>query len=147
MEARFFASLQTNETLKYLSKYVEDPDSSIKRPIRQLYVFCRGITNQDKYEILNACLVWFSKSFVKLEFRGVDLSDDLELFVRAQYQPNTVAKSFRCLFAVFRSNQLIYSLAKDFNGKGTFIIFYILLLCVKACRLIIQLLYLFILTF
>lgn len=120
MEARFFASLQSNDTLKYLSKYVQDPKSSISRLIRQLYVFCRGITNKDRYDILNTCLIWFSKSFVKLEFCGVDLSDDLELFVEAQYQPNTVAKEFRCLFAVFRSNQIMFSLAKDFNGKGTF---------------------------
>jgi hypothetical protein len=120
MEARFFASLQTNDTLKHLSKYVKDPNSPIDRMIRQLYVFCRGIKNHDTYDILNTCLVWFSKSFVKLEFIGVDLSDDLELFVRAQYQPNTVAKQFRCLFAVFRSHQLIFSLAKDFNGKGAF---------------------------
>jgi hypothetical protein len=120
MEARFFASLQTNDTLQHLSKYVKDPNSSIDRMIRQLYVFCRGIKNQDTHEILNTCLVWFSKSFVKLEFRGVDLSDDLELFVRAQYQPNTVAKQFRCLFAVFRSQQLIFSLAKDFNGNGEY---------------------------
>jgi hypothetical protein len=88
--------------------------------IWQLYVFCRGIKNQDTHEILNTCLVWFSKSFVKLKFRGVDLSDNLELFVRSQYQPNTVVKQFRCLFAVFRSQQLIFSLAKDFNGNGEY---------------------------
>jgi hypothetical protein len=132
MEARFFASLQSNDTLKWLSKLVKDPNSPSDRMIRQLYVFCRGIKNQDTYEILNTCLVWFSKSFVKLEFIGVDLSDDLELFVRAQYQPNTVAKQFRCLFAVFRSEQLIFSLAKDFNGKGTFFVVVVVLFVIMC---------------
>ena len=117
IEARFFASLQTNETLKHLSKYVKDPLSHIDTMIRQLYIFCRGVITRDNYEILNTCLVWFSKSFVKLAFVGVDLTDECTL-VRAQYQPNTVAKSFRCLFAVFKSNQVMFSLAKDFLGKG-----------------------------
>ena len=85
--------------------------------IRQLYVFCRGLITRDNYEILNTCLVWFSKSFVKLAFIGVDLTDECTL-VRAQYQPNTVAKSFRCLFAKFKSNQVMFSLAKDFLGQG-----------------------------
>ena len=119
MEARFFASLQENKTLKYLSAYVKDPNSALDTPVRQLYVYCRGVITTDSYEIMNTALIWFSKSYIKLEFIGMDLSDDLELFVRAQYQPNTVAKNFRCLFSILKSNQVHFSLANDFNGKGT----------------------------
>jgi hypothetical protein len=140
MEARFFASLQENKTLKYLSVFVKDPNSARDTLVRQLYVYCRGVITTDSYEIMNTALIWFSKSYIKLEFIGMDLSDDLELFVRAQYQPNTVAKNFRCLFSIFKSNQVHFSLANDFNGKGT-----LYSICMPACGLLF-ILYLFHLT-
>jgi hypothetical protein len=140
MEARFFASLQENKTLKYLSVFVKDPNSARDTLVRQLYVYCRGVITTDSYEIMNTALIWFSKSYIKLEFIGMDLSDDLELFVRAQYQPNTVAKNFRCLFSTLKSNQVHFSLANDFNGKGT-----LYSICMPACGLLF-ILYLFHLT-
>lgn len=118
MEARLFACLSTNDLFKHLSDFVSDPDDTTTK-IRQFYVYCRGVKTPARYKIINASLIFFSKSFVQLKFVGMDLSD-INLFVKAQYQPNSCARFFRCLFAVFATQDIRFTLAKSFNAAGMF---------------------------
>jgi hypothetical protein len=98
MEAQFFASLATNDLFKHLSDMVHDAEDP-STPIRQFYLYCRGTKPPARCKVLNASLIFFSKTFVQLKYVGMDLSD-INLFVKAQYQPNSCAKNFRCLFAI-----------------------------------------------
>ena len=118
MEARFFASLSTSEDLKKLAVFVSDPDVPTTK-IRQLYVYCRGTPTEPRFKVLNTALIYFSTTFVQLKYVNKDLSD-INLFVKAQYQPNTCAFYFRCLFAIFNTHSVRFTLAKSFNGIGTF---------------------------
>ena len=59
---------------------------------------------------------------IKLDYLDVDISD-INIFIRAQLQPNTVATNFRMLFAEFSENSIQYSLSKDFNQIGKSFIF------------------------
>ena len=54
IELEFLNALQINDTVNQLAEMVpshpEDPDSNL---IRRLYVLCRGIKDDKKYELLN----------------------------------------------------------------------------------------------
>ena len=125
MVARFFACLSTNDLFKHLSVLVSDPEDPCSL-IRQFYVFCRGTKTPTRYKILNAALIHFSTTFVQLKFVGMDLTD-MNLFVKAQYQPNSCARYFRCLFAILSEQGIRFTLSKSFNGAGTY------RLCVSLC--------------
>jgi hypothetical protein len=127
MEARLFACLATNDLFKHLSDFVPDPDDPSTKT-RQFYVYCRGPKTPARYRIMNASLIFFSKTFVQLKYVGMDLSD-INLFVKAQYQPNSCAKNFRCLFAIFANQGIRYTLAKSFNDAGTFCLSLLLYVC------------------
>jgi len=131
MEARLFACLSTNDLFKHLSAFVPDPEDPSTQ-IRQFYIFCRGTKTPARYKILNAALIFFSQTFVQLKYAGMDLTD-INLFVKAQYQPNSCAKNFRCLFAILAAQGIRFTLAKSFNDPGTF--FLSLYIWVFACRL------------
>ena len=118
MEARLFACLSTSDLFKHLSCSVPDPEDPCTK-IRQFYVFCRGTKTPTRYKILNAALVHFSTTFVQLKFVGVDLSD-INVFCKAQYQPNSCAYYFRCLFATLSEQGIRFTLSKSFNGAGTY---------------------------
>jgi hypothetical protein len=134
MEARFFACLSTNDLFKHLSAYVPDPEDQ-KTQIRQFYIFCRGTKTPTRYKVLNTSLIFFSQTFVQLKYAGMDLTD-INLFVKAQYQPNSCAFNFWCLFAIFAAQGIRFTLAKSFNDPGT--LFVSLYICVFACRLFIS---------
>ena len=129
MEARLFACLSTSDLFKHLSCSVPDPEDPCTK-IRQFYVFCRGTKTPTRYKILNAALVHFSTPFVQLKFVGVDLSD-INVFCKAQYQPNSCAYYFRCLFATLSEQGIRFTLSKSFNGAGTFRL--CMSLCVYSC--------------
>ena len=119
--ARLFAALEYNTELKYLAKYVENPDYPGTQ-VRRLYYFCRGNRTTTKYKVMNTALIWLSQYMIKLDYLDVDISD-INIFIRAQLQPNTVATNFRMLFAVFSENSIQYSLSKDFNQIGESFLF------------------------
>jgi hypothetical protein len=129
MEARFFASLATNDLFKHLSDMVHDEEDP-STPIRQFYLYCRGTKTPARYKVLNASLIFFSKTFVQLKYVGMDLSD-INLFVKAQYQPNSCAKNFRCLFAILAAQGIRFTLAKSFNDAGMSLMS--LFICVFTC--------------
>ena len=97
---------------------VKDPEQPSKI-VRQLYVLCRGPRTDGKYETLNIALIWLSKFMIYKSYIGVDLSD-INIFIKAQLQPNTVATSFRMLFSRLSEECVTFSLAKHFNRIGTF---------------------------
>jgi hypothetical protein len=130
MEARLFTTLSSSEVFKDLSKWVLDP-INVNTNIRQLYVFCRGVRTPAKHKVLNSALLFFSKSYVKLEYLNKDLSD-INVFVKAQYQPNSCATNFRCLFSLLSKQGITYTLAKSFNGQGAYTLSLIDLLCVYS---------------
>jgi hypothetical protein len=123
MEARLFACLSTNDLFKHLSDFVTDPDDDTTK-ICQFYVYCRGTKTPARYKIINAALIFFSKTFVQLKYVGMYLSD-INLFVKAQYQPNSCAKNFWCLFAIFANQGIRFTLAKSFNGTGKLLLFFL----------------------
>jgi hypothetical protein len=128
MEARLFTTLSSSDVFKDLSKWVLDP-INVNTNIRQLYVFCRGVRTPAKHKVLNSALLFFSKSYVKLEYLNKDLSD-INVFVKAQYQPNSCATNFRCLFSLLSKQGITYTLAKSFNGQGMYILYLILYVCI-----------------
>ena len=97
---------------------IKDPEQPTKM-VRQLFVLCRGHRTDGKYEILNIALIWLSKFMIYKSYIGVDLSD-INIFIKAQLQPNTVATSFRMLFSRLSEECVTFSLAKHFNRIGTF---------------------------
>ena len=101
---------------------VKDPEQPSKI-VRQLYVLCRGPRTDGKYEILNIALIWLSKFMIYKSYIGVDLSD-INVFIKAQLQPNTVATSFRMLFSRLSEECVTFSLAKHFNCIGTLFLLY-----------------------
>ena len=116
MIARLFAALEYNNELKYLTQFLDDPECP-GTPVRRLYYFCRGHCTTTKYRVMNTALIWLSQYMIKQEYLGVDISD-INIFIKAQLQPNTVATQFRMLFAAFKENSIQYSLSKDFNQTG-----------------------------
>ena len=54
---------------------------------------------------------------IKQEYLGHDISN-INIFIKAQLQPNTVATQFRMLFASFKENSIQYSFSKDFIQIG-----------------------------
>ena len=104
--------------MKHLAIKIKDPEQPTKM-VRQLFVFCRWHRTDGKYEILNIALIWLSKFMIYKSYIGVDLSD-INIFIKAQLQPNTVATSFRMLFSRFSEECITFSLAKHFNRIGTF---------------------------
>ena len=130
MEARLFACLSTSDLFKHLSCSVPDPEDPCTK-IRKFYVFCRGTKTPTRYKILNAALVHFSTTFVQLKFVGVDLSD-INVFCKAQYQPNSCAYYFRCLFATLSEQGIRFTLSKSFNGAGMYVVVVYIRVCV--CR-------------
>jgi hypothetical protein len=110
MEARFFASLATNDLLKHLSDMVHDAEDP-STPIRQFYLYCRGTKTPARYKVLNASLIFFSKTFVRMDLSGINL------FVKAQYQPNSCAKHFQSLFAILVAQGIRFTLADTFHKR------------------------------
>ena len=71
---------------------------------------------------MNTVLIWFSQYLIKLEYLDVDISD-INIFIKAQLQPNTIVTNFRMLFSVFSDNSIQYSIFKDFNQIGKSVCF------------------------
>ena len=137
IELEFLNALQINDTVNQLAEMVpshpEDPDSNL---ICRLYTLCRGIKDDKKYELLNTCMIIFSQQYIKINYREMDL-DNIEDYVAAQYQPNSVSTNLRSLFSVFSKNQVMFSLTKDFRQQGTskltFLIFFSSILYLILC--------------
>ena len=100
---------------------IKDPEQPTKI-VRQLYVLCRGHRTDGKYEILNIALIWLSKFMIYKSYIGVDLLD-INIFIKAQLQPNTVATSFRMLFSILSDVSITFSLAKYFMDIGMSFLF------------------------
>ena len=61
---------------------------------------------------------------IKLEYLGVGISD-INIFIKAQLQPNHIATNFWMLFSVFSNNSIQYSLFKHFDQSSKSYCFYI----------------------
>jgi hypothetical protein len=132
LEDRLFTSLRTNPKLKPLADMIPDPENPKLLKYR-LYVHCSGSFSPNKQEIMNAALLQLSINYVKVEYLGKEFTTPME-FAKAQYQPNVVAMNMRTLFSHFKSKGICcFSLAKDFNGKGTFLLSVCLSLYVSIC--------------
>jgi len=114
--ARLFAALEYNKELKHLTLFMDDPECPGTQ-VRTLYYLCRGVCTTSKYKVMNTALIWLSQYLIKQDYLGHDISD-INIFIKAQLQPNTVATQFRMLFAAFKENSILYSLSKDFNQIG-----------------------------
>ena len=76
-------------------------------------LFCHGIHSLSKYKVLYTVLIWIAQFMIKTEYLGVDISD-INIFIKAQLHPNTIATNFWMLFYVFTKESLQY-LSKHFN--------------------------------
>ena len=111
--ALFYASF-IGSPLAHLRDEVPSDDKDPSSPkIRRLVALTRGDPSPSKYEILNAALLYFSRTKVKVTHRNKVFSTVAD-FVKAQYQPNTTAGDFRMLFSIFASEGIRYSLSKHF---------------------------------
>ena len=121
--ALFYASF-IGSPLAHLRDMVSSDDKDPSSPkIRRLVALTRGDPSPSKYEILNAALLYFSRTKVKVTHRNKVFSTVAD-FVKAQYQPNTTAGDFRMLFSIFASEGVRYSLSKHFNVVGGFVAFW-----------------------
>lgn len=120
VEAHFFYVLSCHPNFRFLCDFVQDPEyPTVAVNIRRFYVALRGIKNDVKKRMMNACLILFSQSFVKKEYQDKVLTDP-NVFAEAQYEPSTVDMYLRCLFTVFKSRSIIYCKNVDFNQRGDF---------------------------
>jgi len=94
------------------------PDPELGGEIELFFLKVRGVQLDGKRDILALALMAFSVRFIKKDYIGVKFKS-AKHFADAQYQPNTVATSFRMLFAYFKDNNIQYSLYQHFNRKGT----------------------------
>ena len=123
MTALFYTSF-INSPLAHLRDMVPSDDKDTTSPkIRRLVALTRGDPSPAKYEILNAALLYFSRTKVKVTHRNKVFTTVAD-FVKAQYQPNTTAGDFRMLFSIFASEGIRYSLSKHFNVIGGFVAFW-----------------------
>ena len=118
IESLFFKCLASHSNVaKSLAELVKDPENPVEK-LQQFYVECRAPNTPAKKSLINWALLIFSLGLYKKEAQDLDFSKDPKAFAQAQYQPGTVKLKFKCLFAKFRSQGIVYSFLKDFNGKG-----------------------------
>ena len=123
MTALFYASFIGSPLSNLIDMVPSDDNDTTSPKIRRLVALTRGDPSPAKYEILNAALLYFSRTKVKVSYRNKVFSTVAD-FVKAQYQPNTTAADFRMLFSIFASEGIRYSLSKHFNVVGGFVAFW-----------------------
>jgi hypothetical protein len=104
--------------LARLSELVDDPLIPGDE-IRRFYLELRGTITPLKIKVLNIVLLVFSQRLILKEYEGANLLDDT-IFAMAQYQPNSLDTTFKCLFARFAEYGVRYSREKDFKFVGSF---------------------------
>lgn len=113
----FFQFLAEDPEAYSLADMVVDPNNiSMKK--RRLYILCQAPNTPEKKRILNYALIIFSLRYVKVGYRGKDLSKCPKLFANAQYKPGTAKTAFKMMFVRFQQEGIVYSQSKDFNGTG-----------------------------
>ena len=119
---RFFHTLATRASTRPLTELVDDPlDPGNKK--ERFYLELRGIRDPAKLKLFGQAILLFSSRLVKLKHATTTAFASPLDYANAQYQPNVVGTMMRTLFAHFRQNDIPFSMSKDFNTKGTFILF------------------------
>jgi hypothetical protein len=114
--ARFFDILSCSPILGVLTDSVDDPEAN--DPTKRFYLMLRGDASPAKKATLNACLVFYAQALKKVGSSDVQLgSHDLKEVAMSEYQPNTLEKIHKQLFAEFRRNS-IYLQQRDFKHFG-----------------------------
>ena len=118
---RFFHTLATRASTRPLTELVDDPlDPGNKK--ERFYLELRGIRDPAKLKLFGQAILLFSSRLVKLKHATTTAFASPLDYANAQYQPNVVGTMMRTLFAHFRQNDIPFSMSKDFNTKGTFIL-------------------------
>jgi hypothetical protein len=113
---RFFAILSCSPILGMLTTLVDDPEAN--DPTKRFYLMLRGDPSPAKKDTLNACLVFYAQALKKVDSSDVQAgSHDLMEVAMSEYQPNTLEKIHKQLFAEFRRNS-IYIQQRDFKHYG-----------------------------
>ena len=119
---RFFHTLASRASTRPLTELVDDPlDPGNKK--ERFYLELRGVRDPAKRKVLGQAVLLFSSRLVKLKHATTTAFATPLDYANAQYQPNVVGTMMRTLFAHFRQNDILFSQSKDFNDKGTFILF------------------------
>ncbi len=98
---RFFAILSCSPILGMLTNLVNDPEAN--DPTKRFYLMLRGDPSPAKKDTLNACLVFYAQALKKVGSSS-DVqpgSHDLMEVAMSEYQPNTLEKIHKQLFAKF----------------------------------------------
>jgi hypothetical protein len=120
---RFFHTLATRASTRPLTELVDDPlDPGNKK--ERFYLELRGIRDPAKLKLFGQAILLFSSRLVKLKHATTTAFASPLDYANAQYQPNVVGTMMRTLFSHFRQNDILFSMSKDFNTKGTFILLY-----------------------
>lgn len=83
---------------------------------------CRGPKQKSKWDILNKCLLMYSKRYkFKAMPASIPFDAPIEVTLKYAFQPNTVQGHLKRLFTVFRRNGILYDLQLDFNGIGGYL--------------------------
>jgi hypothetical protein len=114
---RFFDILTCSPILGLLNDIVPDPEAD--EPTKRFYLMLRGDPSPAKKDTLNACLVFYAQALKKVGHSEVQPgSHPVAEVAMAEYQPNTLEKIHKQLFAEFRQNS-IYIQQRDFKHYGS----------------------------
>jgi hypothetical protein len=131
----FFQVLTEDPEAHSLADIIVNPANPCMKK-RRLYILCQAPSTPEKKRILNYALLIYSLKYVKVSYRGKDLSKCPKLYADAQYEPGTAKTAFKMLFRRFQQEGIVYSQSKDFNGTGKNVIFVVgRLFCQRATLL------------
>ena len=110
----FFGAVSRDKTLAPMAEI--DPDTNKPR----LFTFCSGTKSESKWQVLNACLLCFSKVYKRISAKSLTADATEEEIAKHEYQPNSVVVALKSLFVMLGKNGIVYSLNHDFNREGGF---------------------------
>jgi hypothetical protein len=113
---RFFRILSCSPLLGLMAADVLDPESV--NPTKRFYLLLRGDPSPSKKDTLNGALVFFAQALRKLDTTEVKPgTHSIQEVANTMYQPNTLEKIHKQLFAEFRRNGILLQ-QKDYNSYG-----------------------------
>lgn len=114
---RFFRILACSALLGLLADDALDAESVL--PTKRFYLLLRGDPSPSKKDTLNGALVFFAQALRKIDASQVSPGTHTTVEVaNTMYQPNTLEKIHKQLFAEFRRNGILLQ-QKDYTNYGT----------------------------
>jgi hypothetical protein len=110
----YLTALRQHSLLRHLAEI--DPET--KKP--RVFSVCAGVKSEEKWQVLNASLLEFSKKHKKAAAKKLTPHATDEEKAKVEYEPNSVLNSLKTLFVTLADNGIVYSLLHDFNRKGGF---------------------------